>query len=97
MADPRDVSVYHVLFKIVSSLVDHSGEVIIQTVMTSEGATFTVSVHKDDVAQLVGDGGRIAEAIRIILRGFGARMQRRFTLIIEDEPDIQAYPAFPLD
>ena len=54
MPDPRDVSVYKLLFEMVSVLVDRPESVIIKTQATEDGTNFTVHVHPDDTGKLVG-------------------------------------------
>jgi predicted RNA-binding protein YlqC (UPF0109 family) len=92
MSDPRDVSVYHLLFKMVSSLVDHPEDVIIQTLLTNEGVTFTIRVHPEDVQKLIGEQARNIQSLRNIVDGAGLKLDRRFTLLIETEPPEPADP-----
>jgi predicted RNA-binding protein YlqC (UPF0109 family) len=85
LPDPRDVSVYKLLFKIVAALVDRPEFVVIKTQVTEDGATFTVHAHPDDTGILVGKQGRNAQSLRIIMSGAGKKLRRRYVIAIQDE------------
>ena len=85
MPDPRDVSVYKLLFKIVAALVDRPEFVVIQTQVTEDGATFTIHAHPDDTGKLIGRQGRNAQSLRIITSGAGRRLRGRYVIAIQDE------------
>ena len=85
MPDPRDVSVYHLLLKIVGVLVDRPEFVVIQTQLTEDGATFTVHAHPDDTGKLIGKQGRNAQSLRILTKGAGLKLRRRYEVAIQDE------------
>ena len=85
MSDPRDVSVYNLLFKIVGVLVDRPEVVVIQTQVTEDGATFTIRTHPDDTGKLIGKQGRNARALRIITSGAGMKLRRRYVVVIHEE------------
>ena len=72
------------LFRIVRTIVDHPREVTIKTVWTTDGATFTVLVHPDDIHTFVGKG-HCARSIRTVVRGWEMKSQRRFDVFIGDE------------
>ena len=84
MPDPRDVSVYNLLFKIVGVLVDRPEVVVIQTQVTEDGATFTVDVHPDDTGKIIGKQGRNAQSLRIITSGAGRKLRRRYVVAINE-------------
>jgi predicted RNA-binding protein YlqC (UPF0109 family) len=84
LSDPRDVSVYNLLFKIVGVLVDRPEVVVIQTQVTEDGATFTVHAHPDDTGKLIGKQGRNAQSLRIITSGAGKKLRRRYVIAIHD-------------
>ena len=85
MSDPRDVSVYKLLFKIVGALVDRPEVVVIETQVTEDGATFTVHAHPDDTGKLIGKQGRNAQSLRIITSGAGKKLRRRYAVAIYEE------------
>ena len=85
MSDPRDASVYKLLFKIVGALVDRPEVVVIETQVTEDGATFTVHAHPDDTGKLIGKQGRNAQSLRIITSGAGKKLRRRYVVVIHEE------------
>ena len=85
MSDPRDVSAYNLLFKIVVALVDRPEVVVIETQVTEDGATFTVHAHPDDTGKLIGKQGRNAQSLRIITSGAGKKLRRRYVVVIHEE------------
>ncbi len=85
MSDPRDVSAYNLLFKIVGALVDRPEVVVIEIQVTEDGATFTVHAHPDDTGKLIGKQGRNAQSLRIIMSGAGKKLRRRYAVAIHEE------------
>ena len=85
MSDPRDVSVYKLLLRIIGALVDRPEFVVIQTQVTEDGATFTVHAHPDDTGKLIGKQGRNAQSLRIIMSGAGKKLRRRYVVAIHEE------------
>jgi hypothetical protein len=85
LPDPRDVSVYKLLFKIVGVLVDRPELVVIQTQETEDSATFTIHAHPDDIGKLIGKQGRNAQSLRIIMSGAGKKLRRRYVIAIHEE------------
>ena len=85
MSDPRDVSVYKLLFKIVGALVDRPEVVVIETQVTEDGATFTVHAHPDDTGKLIGKQGRNAQSLRITMSGAGKKLRRCYAIAIQNE------------
>ena len=85
MPDPRDISVYKLLFKMVTALVDRPEFVVIKTQVTEDGATFTVDAHADDTGKLIGKQGRNAQSLRIITSGAGKKLRRCYAIAIQNE------------
>jgi predicted RNA-binding protein YlqC (UPF0109 family) len=85
LSDPRDISVYKLLLKIVGVLVDRPEVVVIQIQATEDGATFTVHAHPDDIGKLIGKQGRNAQSLRIITSGAGMKLRRRYVVAIHEE------------
>jgi predicted RNA-binding protein YlqC (UPF0109 family) len=88
--DPRDVLVQHLLFRLISVLVDHPSETAIRLVSGEEGATFLINAHPDDVGKIIGAQGRTAKSLRTIVSGIGRKMGRKFTVVIEESDRGQA-------
>lgn len=53
---------------IAKSLVDHPEEVAIDEIRHGNRVTLELSVAKDDMGRVIGKGGRVANAIRTLLR-----------------------------
>ena len=53
---------------IVKALVDHPEEVAVDEVRHGNRVTLELSVAKDDMGRVIGRGGRVANAIRTLLR-----------------------------
>jgi predicted RNA-binding protein YlqC (UPF0109 family) len=73
MPDPRDVSVYALLFRIVCAIVDHPHAVRIRTVWVADGASFAVRVHPNDLRTLAGRGHN-ARSVQNIIKGAGLKL-----------------------
>ncbi len=53
---------------IAKSLVEHPEEVTVDEVRHGNRVTLELSVSKDDMGRVIGKGGRVANAIRTLLR-----------------------------
>ncbi len=53
---------------IAKSLVDHPEEVVVGEVRHGNRVTLELNVAKDDMGRVIGRGGRVANAIRTLLR-----------------------------
>lgn len=53
---------------IAKALVDHPDDVIVDEVRHGNRVTLELSVAKDDMGRVIGKGGRVANAIRTLLR-----------------------------
>jgi uncharacterized protein len=65
-------------------LVDDPEAVRIETEEREDAVVFRLHVAPDDVGKVIGRQGRIARALRSIVRAGGARADRRFLLEIAD-------------
>ena len=52
---------------IVRGIVDHPGDVRIQSSTSSRGDVLEVHVHPDDRGRVIGRGGRTAKALRTVI------------------------------
>ena len=87
MPDPRDFQVYHVIFKTVCLLASHPDEVVIRTVWTNEGASFTILAHPDDLETVFGRESLIEESLQHVLREMGTRLGRQFAISVDRDID----------
>ncbi|MDH5406823.1 MAG: KH domain-containing protein [Candidatus Aminicenantes bacterium] len=68
--------------KIAKVLVDKPDEVKVNEVLSGSTSVLELKVAKDDMGHVIGKGGRIADAIRTILRGAEKKLNRKFILDI---------------
>ena len=75
---------------LVNELVDNKDAVVI----TREGDTISVSVDKKDMGKIIGRGGKIAKAIRTIVKAAGVKEGKKYTVdILEAEEEGGEAPA----
>jgi uncharacterized protein len=65
-------------------LVDDPAAVRVETEEREDAVVYRLHVAPDDVGKVIGRQGRIARALRSIVRAGGARADRRFLLEIAD-------------
>jgi len=71
---------------IASSLVDHPSEVDVFEVQRGNQVILELQVAKEDMGRIIGREGRVANAIRVLLRVAAAKEGKRVSLdIIEPE------------
>ena len=63
-------------------LVDEPDAVAVEEVLQEGATVLRLRVAKDDVGKVIGRQGRIARALRAIVRASGARTHRRVVLEI---------------
>jgi predicted RNA-binding protein YlqC (UPF0109 family) len=69
---------------IAQHLVDDPGAVRVETVERDDATVLVLHVAPDDVGKVIGRQGRIARALRTLVRASGAREHRRVVLEIAD-------------
>ena len=65
---------------IAKSLVEHPDEVDVLEIRRGNRVTLELSVSKDDMGRVIGKGGRVANAIRTLLRVTAERDGSQVTL-----------------
>jgi predicted RNA-binding protein YlqC (UPF0109 family) len=65
-------------------LVDNPGAVRVEEEERDDAVVLRLYVAKEDVGKVIGRQGRIARALRAIVRAGGARQRRRLILEIAD-------------
>lgn len=56
---------------LVGALVDHPERIVIRESHGQKNVAYMVLVDQDDMGKVIGKGGRIANAVRILLRAAG--------------------------
>jgi predicted RNA-binding protein YlqC (UPF0109 family) len=72
------------LAELARRLVDNPGAVRVETEESEDTVVLRLFVAKDDVGKVIGRQGRIARALRQIVRAAGGRDRRRVLLEIVD-------------
>lgn len=67
---------------VIKSIVSDPSAVKIKRTVDEMGVLFTLDVAKEDVAKVIGRGGQIAKAIRLLLRTVGYAQKVRANLKI---------------
>jgi predicted RNA-binding protein YlqC (UPF0109 family) len=65
-------------------LVDKPDEVRVERVEQADGVVLRLHVAPDEVGKVIGRNGRIARALRAVVRASGTRRRERFLLEIVD-------------
>ncbi|MFH1834084.1 MAG: KH domain-containing protein [bacterium] len=66
------------------SLVDHPDEVRVEEIESDNGVLLRLSVAKDDVGKVIGKQGRIARALRTVVKAGAVKDGRQATIEIVD-------------
>ena len=70
---------------IVKQLVDSPEEVKVQEMKGEKVTLLEISVVKEDMGKVIGKGGRIANAIRILVGAAAAKLKKRVMVEILEE------------
>jgi len=63
--------VKELLYYLVSSLVDHPDAIVIRESSGQKNVAYMVQVDPEDMGKVIGKSGRVANALRILLRAAG--------------------------
>ena len=66
------------------SLVDNPEEVRVEEIESAEGVLLRLTVAKEDVGKVIGKQGRIARALRTVVKASAVRDGRQATVEIVD-------------
>lgn len=69
---------------VVRSIVSHPEEVSTEKTVDELGTLYMVTVHKDDIKKVIGKEGKIAKAIRLLLRIVGFSHKVRATMKVKE-------------
>ncbi|WP_246496240.1 KH domain-containing protein [Miltoncostaea marina] len=82
MADPSPLA--NMVAALARGLVDHPERVEVTEEADGDGRVISLYVAEEDLGQVIGRGGRIARALRVILRAACTARGERATLEIVD-------------
>ena len=68
---------------IASSLVDNPDEVVVTMTEDDEQIVLNLTVAPDDMGQVIGKQGRIAKAIRTVVRAAGSKGNKKIMVDIQ--------------
>ena len=68
---------------IASALVDNPSEVVVTERETEEGIVLSLTVAPDDMGKVIGKQGRIAKAIRTVVRAAGSKGDKKIMVDIQ--------------
>lgn len=86
MAEDRPSHDQEFVEYIVKSIVDHPDSVKVDRTVDEMGVLITLTVHPDDMGQVIGRQGATAKSVRTLLRVIGAKNNARVNLKI-NEPE----------
>lgn len=73
---------------IIRGLVNHPDDVKIERKVDEMGVLLTLSVHPDDMGQIIGKMGNTAKSIRTLLRVVGMKHDARVNLKINEPNNV---------
>ena len=68
---------------IASALVDNPSEVVVTETETEEGIVLSLTVAPDEMGKVIGKQGRIAKAIRTVVRAAGSKGDKKIMVDIQ--------------
>ena len=68
---------------IASALVDNPSEVVVTETETEEGIVLSLTVAPDDMGKVIGKQGRIAKAIRTVVRAAESKGDKKIMVDIQ--------------
>lgn len=80
------MSVKELVRTLVCSIVDNEDLISIEEEDDDSGLSYNIAVSKDDVGKLIGTKGRIASAIRTVVKAAGAKQGVRVLVNINKNP-----------
>jgi len=78
---------------VVKALVDNPERVTVTAVEGERSLVIEVRVPEDDMGKVIGKGGRIANALRVVTKAAGAKRKKNIWVDIDKLPEGAAPPA----
>lgn len=79
MANLKDI-----LSDIAKAIVDHPDDVVVTEEEKGDEVTLTLGVHADDMGMVIGRHGRIAKAIRSVMKSVAGTRGKKVNVEIKD-------------
>lgn len=79
MANLKDI-----LADIAKAIVDHPDDVVVAEEEKGDEVTLTLGVHADDMGMVIGRHGRIAKAIRSVMKSVAGSCGKKVNVEIKD-------------
>ena len=78
------VNLKEILVDIAKAIVDHPDDVVVTEEEKGNEVTLTLAVHEDDMGMVIGRHGRIAKAIRSVMKSVAGTCGKRVNVEIKD-------------
>ena len=73
-----------ILADVARAIVDHPDDVVVSEEVNGDDITLTLSVHADDMGMVIGRHGRIAKAIRSVMKAAATTCGKKVNVDIKD-------------
>ena len=77
-------SLKEILVDIAAAIVDHPDDVVVTEEEKGDEVTLTLGVHADDMGMVIGRHGRIAKAIRSVMKSVAGTCGKKVNVEIKD-------------
>ena len=77
---------------LVTQLVDHPSDVVVEEATEENRTRFTIRAHADDMGKIIGKNGRIIRALRDIMKIIATKKNLYVDIGIADEPELSGTP-----
>ena len=83
---------------IVTSVVGHPDDVIVERIIDEKGVLLTLTVNPEDLGRVIGKRGITAQSLRTLLRALGTKNDARYNLkIVNNDDPHQTYSSSSSD
>ena len=69
-----------ILESVITHLVDNKEQVSIEEQIDGDNIIYKVTVAQEDMGRVIGKQGRVAKAIRTLMRSLGSKDKKRITI-----------------
>ena len=78
------LSLKEILIDLAAAIVDHPDDVVVTEQEENNEITLTLNVHADDMGMVIGRHGRIAKAIRSVMKAAAGAEGKKVNVDIKD-------------